>query len=200
MESIIFRIMNLNEFHKLLSEIEEMTDETEKEARLKLMEEIQEKITDYDVHVREYAYRQTIKDLIDRGIVIESADRKAVVTAWDDQFDRLVSAEVKKASEHYTNQFRWHIFSFELLFALQRDEARKAFDEMPKTELYLFFDYSEECYRIRNVHLLTAKDVEDLRKESSLGLSDMYFFDPVNKWTYIKTHEEYCGPYFCKVD
>ena len=200
MESIIFRIMNLKEFHKLMEEIEEMTDEAEKEARMKLLEEIQDKITDYDVHVREYAYRQTVKSLLERGIVPEPVDRAPVVEAWDEQFDKQVSAEAKQAAIHYTDQFRWHIFSFELLPAMQRDEARKAFDKMPKQDVYLFFDYTEECYRIRNAHLLSAKDVEDLREESPLNRSDMYFFDPVNKWTYVKPHEEYCGPYFRKVE
>jgi hypothetical protein len=28
----------------------------------------------------------------------------------------------------------------------------------------------------------------------------MYFFDPANRWTYVKPHEEYCGPYFFKID
>ena len=200
MESIIFRIMNLKEFHELIEEIEGMNDEAEKEARLKLLDEIQERITDYDVHVREYAYRQTVQSLIERGIALEPVDRGAVVGSWDEQFDKLVTVEEKQAAKHYTDQFRWHIFSFELLSALRQDEARKAFNEMPKQELYLFFDYVEEAYRIRNAHLLTAEDIEAVRENSPLDRSDMYFFDPVNKWTYVKPHEEYCGPYFRKVE
>ena len=200
MESIIFRIMNLKEFHELILEIEGMNDEAEKEARLKLLDEIQERITDYDVHVREYAYQQTVQSLIERGIGLEPVDRGAVVSAWDERFDKLVTAEAKRAAKHYTDQFRWHIFSFELLSALRQDEARKAFNEMPKQELYLFFDYAEECYRVRNAHLLTAEDIEAVRENSPLDRSDMYFFDPVNKWTYVKPHEEYCGPYFRKVE
>ena len=200
MESIIFRIMNLKEFHELILEIEGMNDEAEKEARLKLLDEIQERITDYDVHVREYAYQQTVQSLIERGIGLEPVDRGAVVSAWDERIDKLVTAEAKRAAKHYTDQFRWHIFSFELLSALRQDEARKAFNEMPKQELYLFFDYAEECYRVRNAHLLTAEDIEAVRENSPLDRSDMYFFDPVNKWTYVKPHEEYCGPYFRKVE
>ena len=59
---------------------------------------------------------------------------------------------------------------------------------------------AEEAYRVRNAYLLTAGDVEALRENSSLNRSDMYFFDPLNHWTYIKPHEDYCGPYFFKVD
>ena len=196
MESIMFRIMNLKELHSLEDEIEKMTDENERNARAKLIEQIIEKITDYDVHVREYAYQQAIQALIDRGIGFELVDRDPVVTEWDSQFDSLVSAEAKQSVRHYTSQFRWHLFSFALLPAMQGEEARAAFNRMNKQELFLFFDYADEAYKLKNAHLLTSEDVESLRENSSLNHSDMYFFDPLNRWIYVKPHEEYCGPYF----
>ena len=200
MESIIFRIMNLKEYHQLYEETEQLSDAAERESRLKLLEQIMEKITDYDVHVREYAYQQSVQALIDRGVIFEPIERSTVVAQWDEQFDRLVSPEAKQAAPHYTDQFRWHLFSFELLPATKEDAARTTFDEMEKHELYLFFDYAEESYRVKNAHLLTANDIETLRENSSLDLSDMYFFDPANKWTYIRAHEDHCGPYFFKAD
>lgn len=69
-----------------------------------------------------------------------------------------------QAAKHYTNQFRWHLFSFELLPAVQGDQARTAFDEIKKGELYLFFDYADETYRVKNAHLLTA-NVNDARRD-----------------------------------
>ena len=74
MESIMFRIMNVKALHQLEDEIEQMEDAQEREIRTQLIEQIMEKITDYDVHVREYAYKQSIKNLLDRGIVIEPAE------------------------------------------------------------------------------------------------------------------------------
>jgi len=195
-ESIMFRIMNLKGLHQLEEEIEQMNDAEERNARAELIEQIMEKITDYDVHVREYAYRQTVQTLIDRGIIFERVDRGSVVAEWDHQFDSLVSAGAKQATMHYSNQFRWHLFSFELLPAVQKKDARTAFDEMQKQELYLFFDYADETYLVRNAHLLTSDNIEALRENSSLDRSDMYFFDPLNRWTYIRPHEDYCGPYF----
>ena len=200
MESIMFRIMNLKGLHQLEKEIEQMSDEQERNTRAVLIEQIMDKITDYDVHVREYAYQQVIQALTDRGIVFEPTDRAAVVAEWDHQIDSLVSTEAKQSAKHYTNQFRWHLFSFDLLPAIQGNHARTAFNEMEKRELYVFFDYADEAYRVKNAHLLTADDIEALRENSSLNLSDMYFFAPLNKWTYIKAHEEYCGPYFFKVE
>lgn len=199
MESILFRIMNLKELHSLEEETERMTDEKERVIRLKLIERIMEKITDYDVHLREYAYQQTVQALVNRGIIFEPVNREPIVAEWDNQFDSLVLAEAKQTAKHYTNQFRWHLFSFELLAAIVGEDARKAFNKIGKQELYLFFDYADEAYRVKNAHLLTAEDVEHLRENSSLGLSDMYFFDPLNNWTYIKPHEEYCGPYFFQI-
>lgn len=196
MESILFRIMNLKGLHSLEEEIEMMSDEKERDTRLELIEHIIEKITDYDVHVREYAYQQTVQAMNERGIVFEPVDREPIVTEWDSQFDSLVSAEVKQSTQHYTNQFRWHLFSFQLLPAVQGDEARIAFDKMNKQELFLFFDYADEAYKLKNAHLLTSEDVESLRENSSLNHSDMYFFDPLHRWIYVKPHEEYCGPYF----
>ena len=195
----MFRIMNLKGLHQLEDEIEQMSDVEERNARTKLIEQIMEKVTDYDVHIREYAYQQSVQALIDRGIIFETVSRDSIVEKWDHQFDALVSAEAKAAAKHYTNQFRWHLFSFELLPAVQEDGARSAFDKMQKQELYMFFDYAEEAYCIKNAHLLTSADVEALRENSSLDRSDMYFFDPNNRWTYIKPHEEYCGPYFFQI-
>ena len=199
MESIMFRIMNVKALHQLEDEIEQMEDAQEREIRTQLIEQIMEKITDYDVHVREYAYKQSIKKVLDRGIVIESVERAPVIDLWDQQIDSLVSVETKHSTQHYSDQFRWHLFSFELLAADQKDLARAAFNSTQKNELYLFFDYVDEAYRIQNAYLLTAEDVDALRENSPLNYSDMYFFDPVSKWTYVRPHEAYCGPYYYKV-
>lgn len=200
MESIMFRIMNVKELHLLEGEIEQIHDPVERDIRTDLIERIMEAVTDYDVHVREYAYRKTVERILKRGVLLEPVDRNSVVTEWDAQFDRLVSLEQKNAARHYTDQFRWHLFSFELLPAISGDAARKMFDRAIKRDLYLFFDCSDDAYLIKNTHLLTAEDVDSLRDYGPLELSDMYFFDPVDHWTYIKPHEEYCGPYYFKSD
>ena len=200
MESILIRILNFDELHQLYKEADEVEDEKEREIRYRLLNRIPDVITDYDVHVREYAWKQTIRERMDRGIAIELVDCAEVVNQWDACFDSLVSPEAKQAANHYTNQFRWHLFSFELLPCVKEDAAKAAFDSMEKTELYLFFDYADECYLVKNAHLLTAADIEAVKENSPLNYSDLYFFDPVGKWTYVKPHEEYCGPYFFQCD
>ena len=200
MESILFRILNFDEFSKLYDELDGVEDKEERVTRCQLLNRISDAIADYDVHVREYAWKQAVRKRMERGITIEHVDRAEVVGQWDACFDSLVSAEAKQAANHYTDQFRWHLFSFELLTALQGDDARNAFDSVKKQDLYLFFDYADECYLVRNAHLLTAADIEAVKANSPLNYSDLYFFDPVEKWTYVKPHEEYCGPYFFQCD
>ena len=200
MESIMFRIMNLKELHLLDQEIQQMQDPTEREVRSELIDRIMEAVTDYDVHVRNYAYQKMIEQIVERGVLLEPVDRQSVVREWDERFDLLVTQTQKNTALHYTDQFRWHLFSFELLPAISGDEARGMFDREEKRDLYLFFDYSDNAYLVKNANLLTAEDVDTLRNYGPLELSDLYFFDPVNHWTYVKPHEEYCGPYYFKAN
>ena len=143
---------------------------------------------------------QVIRSLQERGIAIEAVERTPIITEWNKQFDNLVSDEKKKATPDYSDQFLWHLFSFVLLSAQREDAACRAFDAADKTELYLFFDYSEKAFRIKNAHLLRAEDVERLSEFTPMDYADMYFFDPVKKWTYVRTHEDYLGPYYFKAE
>lgn len=198
MESIMFRIINSEEWDRLCEENRRLEDFTERESRKKLTDGIMEAITDYDVHVREYTWRETARKILARGITCEPVEREPVVQQWDEQIDSLVSKDTKAAARNYSNQFRWHLFSFELLPALSGKEAQEAFDAIEKDNLYLFFDYAPEVYLIQNADLLNAEDLNELRKDSPLDYSDVYLFDPVGKWTYVRPHEEYRGPYFFK--
>lgn len=200
MESIMFRILNSEEWDRLCEENRRLEDFTEQEDRKKLMDGIMEAITDYDVHVREYTWRETARKILARGITCEPVEREPVVRQWDAQIDSPIPDEKKAATHHYSNQFRWHLFSFELLPALSGKEAKAAFDAIEKDRLYLFFDYAPGAYLIQNANLLTAENLENLKENSPLDYADMYLFDPVGKWTYIRPHEEYCGPYFFKAE
>lgn len=196
MESIYFRIIDGKGLKLLEAENEALDDPEEREAREKLIDAIHERITEYDVHVREYAYKQTVKKLLGKGIGIEPVDRAALVSEWDKTFDALVSAEQKASAKHYSDQFRWHLFSFELLSAATEKAAMELFDAQQKGELYLFFDYDDRAFEITNGDLLSAQDIEKLEENSPLDLKDMYFYSPKGKWVYIRPHEDYCGPYF----
>ena len=199
MENIKMHMISLHEVFDLEGKTFELSDRDEAKTRFELLDQIRLKINAYNNHIRQYAYKQAVQALMDRGIIFEPVERDSVANKWDACFDSLVSEEAKLSARHYSDQFRWHLFSFELLTAVKEDEARKVFDEMKKDAFYLFFEYSEEAYLVKNAHLLTAGDAEALC-EHAFDKSDIYFFSPVDKWTFVRTHEKNIGPYFFKVD
>lgn len=199
MERYEARILNLLEYFTVEEEFSKFEDETEREIRLELLEKVMNAAMDLDVHISEYLYKKKIRELNDRGICFAAVEREPVVKAWDAMFDALVPPEEKAAAKHYNDQFRWHLFSFELLKAVTGDEAKLLFDETKKDELYLFYDYDDSCYRVTGASKLTTKDIEELSEYGKFDSADKYFFDPKGKWCYVVTHEATCGPYFYRV-
>ena len=199
MERYEARILNLKEYYTLEEEFSKIEDETEREIRLELLENVMNAAMDLDVHISEYLYEKKRRQLEECGVHFEVAERDPVVKSWDAMFDSLVSPEEKAAAKHYSDQFRWHLFSFELLKAVTGEEAKKRFDKTEKDELYLFYDYDDSCYRVTGASELTTKDIEELSEYGKFDSADKYFFDPKGKWCYVVTHEATCGPYFYRV-
>ncbi len=193
MESIALKIVNFNELDRLEEEIEQLQDAHEKEIRKQLLDSIWDKISDYDAHILNYEYKEHIMELSERGLEFVSVEKTHVAAQWDALFTSLVLEQSKKRVKLYNDQFKWHLFSFELLDALKSDDARKAFDTIEKDTVYIFFQYAEESYLVKNASLLKAKDLDF---NCEMDKADIYVFDPVEKWTYVQTHEKSCGPYF----
>jgi hypothetical protein len=192
-ESIALKIMNINTLNQLEKEIEQLPDAHEKEIRKQLLEAIWDKIFDYDAHILDYEYNQHINKLSERGLEFLPAKKSHVAAQWDELFASMVSEQSKKLVKQYNDQYKWHLFSFDLLDALKLDDARRAFDTIGKDTVYLFFQYAEESFFIKNASLLKANDLDF---DSVMDKADIYVFDPVEKWTYVLTHEKSCGPYF----
>ncbi|AMJ41568.1 DUF4275 family protein [Anaerotignum propionicum] len=197
MESIALKIVNNNGLRKLEKEIDQLKDSTERDVRERLLDAIWDKIYEYDAHILDYEYKQHIIELSKRGLEFVPVEKNPVVANWDEVFTSAVSEETKKHAKHYNDQYKWHLFSFDLLDALKLDAAREIFDTIEKDAVYLFFQYAEECYFVKNASLLKAKDLDF---DSDMSKADIYVFDPVGKWTYVKTHEDSCGPYFYSIN
>ena len=201
MERLESRILNLNEYYTVEDEFEQIKDPKEREIRLLLLEKIMEAAMDLDVHIAEYMYEQKIRELEQRGVFFVEETRDPVVNDWDIMFDSLVSKEIKENTKDYSDQFRWHLFSFELLTGLSGEEAKKRFDEIDKNELKLFYDYDDHCYHVTGAEHLTTQDIDELQEYGTFDRADKYFFDRKAKWCYIVTHETvHCGPYFYQID
>lgn len=182
---------NWIDFYNEIKKNELLTNEVEKQTRNALLDKIRDAINNYQAHIVDYNYQEKKQNVIQRGVEFISQNNATVVKAkWGKLFASQVDKEIKK--KVYYSNYRWHLFSFEILNALTKSKARQAFNRCKKTEVYAFYQHTAEAFLIKNPQLLKSSDFDmDY---------DIYIFDTVEKWTYIHTHEvEQCGPYFYRV-
>ena len=125
----------------------------------------------------EEPFPATIKDLRER---------------WLDTFAADVSEEDLGKHVLVGGGYLWHIFSYDLVPCLSGDNARKALAELPDTGCYRFYkEYPpQDQPRIKAISMAEVSSLPDDL--------DWYLVDKDFAWTYVHTHEEDCGPYFCK--
>ena len=103
----------------------------------------------------------------------------------------------KKDIEKYvvsTGDYLWHIFSFGLIDEkafLTGDGARKAYDRADKNNAFYIEWFDDEEARALTPELCIAKALD--------GKTEIYVVAEDFSWTYVKTHESTCGPYFIKL-
>ena len=125
----------------------------------------------------EEPFPATIKDLRER---------------WLDTFAADVSEEDLGKYVLAGGSYLWNIFSEKLVPCLEGDEAQKALAELPDTDCHRFYkEYPpQDQPRIKEIAMEEVASLpEDL---------DWYLVDKDFTWTYVHTHEEDCGPYFCR--
>lgn len=177
----------MKEFHR----IEGLDDELEKKKQMELLDEIIDKVNEYDSYLYDYKKSLKLKDMQQRGIELKRADisSKSIKTKWRNVFASGLTKEDKK--KIYFSYYMWHIYSFEVKQALVKEKARRAFNRKVKNQVYVFYQNQEEVYFIENARQLKASDF-DMN-------DDVYIVDADMKWTYIHTHEAQCGPYYVKL-
>lgn len=186
-------LIDFNVYLKESNKSQALSDHAEIVTRQEMLSEIMELTREYYLHVNEYDYKQFCEELLERGIRFTPVNDRTTKAKWTKLFATSVPKEKRK--EVHFEQFRWHLFGFELLDALTEDDARAAFDAEPKDALYLFWQHTKKAYLLENAHLLKAEDLD----HDFIPHPDMYLFSPEGKWTYIHTHESMCGPYFYKL-
>lgn len=112
-------------------------------------------------------------------------------TAWLDHF--AAGVPQRKLQKHVLDEgnLLWHVFSHELLEAtafLEGKAARKAFDKADKQGAVCVEWFEEEPPYDLPTELYSAKMLE--------SHTEIYVVAADFSWTYIKTHESTCGPYF----
>lgn len=186
-------LIDFNVYLKESNKSQALSDHAEIVTRQEMLREIMELTREYYLHVNEYDYKQFCEELLERGIRFTPVNDRTTKAKWTKLFAASVPKEKRK--EVHFEQFRWHLFSFELLDALTAGDARAAFDAEPKDAVYLFWQHTRKAYLLENAHLLKAEDLD----HDFIPHPDMYLFSPEGKWTYIHTHESMCGPYFYKL-
>lgn len=104
------------------------------------------------------------------------------------------SADLKQIKENcYRNKkystYLWHMFSWHYLHSKEEQEARDCFNQANKEQCTLVDNWSEHSYYLEDAEKLTDKILDELFADVTITANDF-------SWTYSKTHEFDCGPYF----
>ncbi|WP_199426956.1 DUF4275 family protein [Thermaerobacillus caldiproteolyticus] len=132
-----------------------------------------------------------LKDVLqDKKIVVTELTNKGeeLRKQWENKFADSISLVEKDSI--YFDQFLWHVFSYEKLSCLKDEEAIKAFNNEIKKVCYVFYQHDDHALMLNNAERIKAEDFENE--------NDVYVVDKDFEWTYVHTHEYYCGPYFYK--
>lgn len=153
-------------------------------------------MTDYEAKFHELG--QPINRLVGTMVPWEETfplDLRSVKGRWLDSFAGGVSEEDLGKHVLSEGNYLWHLFSWELVPHLTGEEAQKALAEHDGEEMYLFYyEYPPENMPL--IHPVTLAELPE--EQDSLIGADWYVVDKDFTWTYAHTHEDACGPYFCR--
>ena len=102
----------------------------------------------------------------------------------------------KDYEDHIKDQYIWHVFSWELMETpglLVSDAARAAFDGADHSDCICCDLFGGGGVKMKLPALYdTAEKIDE-------NLQVFYVVAADYSWTYIKTHEPNCGPYFLRL-
>ena len=120
--------------------------------------------------------------------------RDEFYTAWLKRFAEGISEENIERYVVSTGNYLWHVFSWELLDEakyLVGDSAKDAYNKIDKNNALYIDWFSDDGAKALTQELSTAEALDQM--------TEVYVAAPDFSWTYIKTHEIMCGPYFMKL-
>jgi hypothetical protein len=139
--------------------------------------------------------------LFDKDINFQTINNlEEIKNKWIEVFAGHLT-ERERIDEIYMDNLLWHVFSYEKIDCLEGTKARKAFDELKNKEYYIFFeDYIYDCYLLEyKDKYFEVLDCDKIKAKYFNKEKDIYIVDKYFRWTYVNTHESYCGPYFCRL-
>lgn len=120
--------------------------------------------------------------------------KKEFFTKWLEIFASEISEKLLNKHVFSYGCYVWHIFDYKLLgedkYSVS-EEAKKAYNKVDKDgAVFIDWDVDDDF-----------RDVtwEFYNADAFDSYSEVYVVAKDFSWTYIKTHEEDCGPYFMKI-
>ncbi len=155
-------------------------------------------MTDYEAKFHELG--QPINRLVGTMVPwteVFPTDIRRVRERWLDAFAEGVSEADLGKHVLADGNYLWHLFSWKLAPCLEGEDAKKALEEAPEEDLYLFYnEYPPQgASRVRPV---SKAEALSMRPPEAMAGADWYLVDRDFTWTYAHTHEAQCGPYFCR--
>ena len=120
--------------------------------------------------------------------------REEFYSEWIKYFAAGISGDNLEKYVVSTGNLLWHIFSWELIDDtkfLSGDKAREAYDRMDKDGAIYIHWFEDEMLQQLPAELQSSKALE--------VMTEVYVVASDFSWTYMKTHETTCGPYFMKL-
>ncbi len=120
-------------------------------------------------------------------------NNRAIIKEWLSAFGKTVSPHIIRGHVTAPCNFLWHLFTWGEAPCLEGDDARKAFDSLRYEEAIIFYGGRSNCIDdVSFVGKFTAKEIDENEND------DVYVVAKDFSWTYVRTHEDRCGPFFCK--
>ena len=146
----------------------------------------------FDLQERKQAFKTAFEKLGIGYSELNGKEIKAYKKNWVAAFSPKDAdkKEIKKlclSMKKYT-PFLWHMFSFEFLSS--EENPKESYNNANKASCVIISNVDEIGFSITNAEKLTA-DMLDVFIDTTVSSTDF-------SWTYCKTHEDMCGPYYYK--
>lgn len=148
----------------------------------------------FDLEEAKSAFLHLFENLNITAQALDKKETKEYKKEWVNRF-APADANIKEiktlcATSRKYNPFLWHIFSFGFLKSETNENANAMFNRESKESCVILSNADDFAYRLENADKITAELLEQFT-DVTITASDF-------SWTYTKTHEETCGPYFYK--
>ena len=112
-----------------------------------------------------------------------------LIENWLSVFGKDVNKKLIKNHVTAYGNYLWHLFTWGKVPCL---EGKEAFNKLKDTEAIKF--YGGYTKHIENVSVIGKLTADEIDRDTD---SDVYIVAKDFTWTYVRTHESNCGPYFC---